>query len=89
MVDMESPSLDVILAWAAEVFPDEKRHPYVVDNEDWDKITPILVSLEQLMGEWIGDVQDQAELARWKHVMRVVMEILYVMGVQRGETYRR
>lgn len=85
---METISLGVILAWAAEVYPDEKRHPHVVDNEDWDTIIPVLVNLEQLITDW-AVVKDPEQLVEWKHAMKVVMEIIYVMGVERGETYRK
>ncbi|MHA2202018.1 MAG: hypothetical protein ACXABN_19295 [Candidatus Thorarchaeota archaeon] len=84
---MVEPSLRTILAWAGEVFPDEKRHPYVVDNEDWDTLVPVLVNLEQLIDEW-AVVEDKERFMEWKHTMKVVMEILYVMGVERGEKYR-
>lgn len=87
-MDEEGITLGVILAWAAEVFPDEKRHPHVVDNEDWDTMKPILVGMESLIGEW-AEVMDPEELTHWKHTMRVVMEILYVMGIERGRTYRQ
>lgn len=84
---MDNASLGTILAWAAEVFPDEKRHPHVVDNEDWDTILPILILLEQFIEDW-AVVKDQNQFMEWKHAMKVVMEILYVMGVERGEAYR-
>lgn len=84
----EDITVGAILAWAAEVFPDEKRHPHVVDNEDWDTMLPILVGMESSIDTW-ADVIDKDEFTHWKHTMRVVMEILYVMGIERGETYRQ
>lgn len=84
----DQPSLGTILAWAHEVYPDEKRHPHVIDNEDWDTMVPILVALEHLIVEW-SVIKDGETLEEWKHTMRVVMEVLYVMGIERGETYRK
>lgn len=79
---------DVVLSWAHDEWPDGKRHGYVVDNDDWDSIIPTLKVLEDGIREW-SDIKDEEEMQRWKTAVRVVFEVLYIMGVKRGEAYAK
>lgn len=62
-------------------WPDEKRHPRVIQNPDWDILTPILLAWgavrEQQMhtGESLGMMYD------W---LRFIIEIVYCMGYEKG-----
>ena len=77
-----------VLSWAKDNWPDGKRHAFVIDNDDWDSIIPVLKALEDGISEWC-DVRDEDEMQRWKTAVRVVFEVLYVMGVERGEIYAK
>ena len=68
-----------------EMFPDEKRHPIVQESKDWEEhIVPASV-------EWCETLQQVLESGRpdtvWMLIpmFRVLSEIIYVLGYERGK----
>ena len=59
-------------------YTDDVRHPLIVDCEDWDmKIRPALEELSSLF--------PLPTIAGWLSMMRVAIEVIYVMGYERGK----
>lgn len=65
-------------------YPDEMRHAIIADSDDWDDMNPTLAMFEQLhfriYANALGDEADDA----WRHMMRAMMEVIYVKGYRRG-----
>ena len=68
-------------------WPDGKRHRLVADCEDWDKITPALVSWGNMLGAAIG-TQNANMILGLQPLNRCLIEAVYCMGYERGKRER-
>lgn len=67
-----------------EKYPDEIRHPLVVESKDWEVITPVLVALGESQ-EYAIVVGNIALLNALGGITRCIMEAIYTMGYERGK----
>lgn len=62
-----------------EEFPDDVRHPLIVENDDWEeRLTPALLELASLKGKGLDS-------ETFYKTLRIIIETSYVMGYQRGQ----
>ena len=63
-------------------YPDSIRHPLIVESADWEKLTAALTEVGQVTDALLPS-SNRKEFAIFR-TLRVLAEIAYTMGYQRG-----
>ena len=66
-----------------ESFPDDVRHPLIVENPDWEEV--LLPVLSELGGMVDDQVLDTESVELWSFI-KLMMEVSYTMGYYKRKT---
>lgn len=79
----------ILLRRIGKKYPDSVRHPIIVDSHDWDLIPDLIHTIVSVNAvPYLMDtlnMHSQSHAYRAGIITRLVVEIIYVMGYQRGK----